>query len=82
MDDNENKKSNEALTDEALDKVAGGTAREDIYTYFFYAQNFEKRNTCMFCNSNKKDNCPKLLGQEGLYQEFDGDPNATCPYKT
>ena len=81
MENNENKKSNEALPDEAMDKVAGGTARNDIYIHYNYTQDFQRRNWCSSCNNYKKNNCLLNLGQEGLYKEFNGNPNATCQYK-
>ena len=71
----------EALPDDALDQVAGGIF-DDLTEYLSFSSAFRSRNDCYNCNNDMEDNCPRLLGHEGFYKMFDGNPNATCPYKT
>ena len=81
MNDNENKKSNEELTDEELDKVAGGDGWIDIDEYdkmCTYAKAFMDRN-CKRCSIMNSDICLLWLDDKVFYDMFGGDPNAKCP---
>ncbi len=83
MNDNENIKRMEALPDEALEKVAGGTKTvgfED-FAYEPYALAFKRRNNCQGCSNYCKENCPRQLdiGYKEFYNMFGGDPKAMCP---
>ena len=68
----------EALNDDALDKVTGGTTMSECIDY---KRAFMSKNNCGSCNNEGNDNCVMAwLRVEELYNKFGGDPNATCQY--
>ena len=89
MSENENKKTPEALPDEALEKVAGGTRIDGgegvvLYSVSAMAQydkffrQFKRNNNCDNCRSD--GDCTILdLDDEVFYAMFGGNPNAKCP---
>ncbi len=82
MNDSENKKTPEALADEALEKVSGGVYTEDeFFKYADYMVEFRNRNVCNHCHTNF-DNCLLKLDADKIYNMFGGDNNAMCPYKS
>lgn len=82
MENNENKKAPEELTDEALDQVAGGYyTADEFFKYATFVSAFKSRNVCNHCNTNF-NNCLLKLDVEEIYNMFGGDNNATCPDKT
>ena len=81
MENNETKKSSEALPDEALDKVTGGVyADDEEYNKLVdYVYNFADRN-CYGCSMEGSDVCLLWLDEKVIYNMFGGDPNARCPH--
>ena len=80
---NENKKNFEELTDEELDKVAGGDGwrcipRSEYSKMSAYAKAFVDRN-CNGCSIENSDICLLWLDDKAIYEMFSGNPNAKCP---
>ena len=85
MNDNESRKSHEALPDEALDAVSGGSEVGEVlygdlsahaqYSKFF--KQFESNSNCDNCRSNW--DCAILdMDEKDIYTMFGGNPNAKC----
>ena len=86
MENNENKKSLEALPDEVLDRVSGGTVYYNDRSYvdtegpkmLAYVQDFARRNCCG-CSMDSA-NCILELSDKEIYTMFGGNPNAMCQF--
>ena len=76
MNDNENRKAPQELTDEMLDAVAGGGRQADSSDAYFWQQ-FRNNNDCLHC----KNSCPYIfMSPEERSITFGRDPNAKCQY--